>query len=233
MRTYEAMPGEYISEAAKNLVRLAVETGETVTGTFNDIELTATPESTADSIVQFFNVESERRHQAYISSPEYKESQRKADERKRQSDLMLEGALLVAPAAMTYKDEAAWSTFKEKNSDPYGSGVVRFADRWARLMESRIANGDTLEACADTACHLADNEGITGFMYGCAVAALSAVWIHGETLRRWHNLKQQIGTEGEEANQSGGVLNPALLTVGTKGEQFPSKPTTTGDDPKQ
>ena len=50
-------------------------------------------------------------------------------------------------------------------------------------------------------------------MYGAAVSTLVAVWEHGEALRRWHNLKTQIGNEGERANASGGVLNPALLTV--------------------
>ena len=61
--------------------------------------------------------------------------------------------------------------------------------------------------------HDADLEGITGFMYGCAVSILSKCWKHGEDLRRWHNLDTQIGNEGEKANESGGVLNPALLSV--------------------
>lgn len=29
-------------------------------------------------------------------------------------------------------------------------------------------------------------------------------------------INSQIGDEGEKANKSGGVLNPALLTIGTK-----------------
>jgi len=33
-------------------------------------------------------------------------------------------------------------------------------------------------------------------------------------LRRWHNKENQIGTEGDKANESGGVLNPALLSIG-------------------
>jgi len=35
-------------------------------------------------------------------------------------------------------------------------------------------------------------------------------------LRQWHNLKTQIKDEGEKANASGGVLNPALLTISPK-----------------
>jgi len=35
-------------------------------------------------------------------------------------------------------------------------------------------------------------------------------------LRKWHNIKTQIGNEGEKANASGGVLNPALLNISAK-----------------
>ena len=51
-----------------------------------------------------------------------------------------------------------------------------------------------------------DIAGITGFMYGCAVNALSQLWEYGEELRKWHN---------KEYNYNGdGVVNPAILTVG-------------------
>ena len=43
---------------------------------------------------------------------------------------------------------------------------------------------------------------------------LAQCGVHGEALRRWHNRDTQIGTEGDKANESGGVLNPALLTIG-------------------
>lgn len=77
-----------------------------------------------------------------------------------------------------------------------------------------MAEGSTLAAVAHDASVWADDEGITGFMYGCAVSILSQVWTHGDALRRWHNLNTQIGKEGERANETGGVLNPALLCLG-------------------
>lgn len=80
-------------------------------------------------------------------------------------------------------------------------------------MEARIQNGETVESCAESTSRLADYDGIIGFMYGCAVSTLSKVWKYGEELRKWHNLKTQVGTEGESANKSGGVLNPAILTI--------------------
>ena len=50
-------------------------------------------------------------------------------------------------------------------------------------------------------------------MYGCAVSILFQVWEYGDELRRWHNLDIQIGDEGDKANKTGKVLNPALLNI--------------------
>ena len=214
MKTYKPMAGENISETAKRMVALAKKTNGTVTAKFNDIALTAKPSDNPDAIVQYYQTESNRRHEEHVKSPEYKKRQREAKEAQQRQDLMLKGALAAAPEKMTLRDEEGWKKAVAANGDGYGGGVMSFAERWARLMEGRMANGDTLEACADEASSLADNEGITGFMYGCAVSILSQVWVHGEQLRRWHNLKTQIGHEGEKANESGGVLNPALLSLG-------------------
>lgn len=116
---------------------------------------------------------------------------------------------------MQIVDAEAWKAWCDNNTDPYGSGVIRYAERWANLMEQRMTETDQpLERIAKDTSHEADTEGITGFMYGAAVSMLAGVWGHGEALRRWHNLDIQIGTEGEKANESGGVLNPALLNIG-------------------
>jgi hypothetical protein len=112
--------------------------------------------------------------------------------------------------------EAEYANYKKINDDPYGGRVVSYGEDWANLMETRMAEGEKLEDIAEATAREADTDGITGFMYGCAVSALSQMWEHGEALRRWHNLDTQIGNEGEKANESGGVLNPALLTIATK-----------------
>ena len=106
-----------------------------------------------------------------------------------------------------------WDQQVASNQDFYGAGVVRYADRWATLMDSKIDAGEALEDIAKETSHAADTEGITGFMYGCAVSILAQGWEHGEELRRWHNLDTQLGDEGERANDKGGVLNPALLNI--------------------
>jgi len=116
---------------------------------------------------------------------------------------------------MNLKDKKAWDSWVKNNTDPYGGACVTYAEQWADLMEKKMAEGQKLEDIADATSHEADTDGITGFMYGCAVNILASCWEYGEQLRRWHNLDTQIGDEGEKANESGGVLNPALLNIKT------------------
>jgi hypothetical protein len=112
--------------------------------------------------------------------------------------------------------QEVYEDWKSKNeADPYGAGILRYAHYWASLMEAEIAAGNKLEDIADSTSHTADTEGITGFMYGCAVSFLSHCWEHGEALRRWHNKEVQIGDEGERANETGTVLNPAIMVIGS------------------
>lgn len=106
--------------------------------------------------------------------------------------------------------EADWEKCQEMNSDSYGKAVVDFARRWAESMEKVIEESDkhspsALVEHAERLSREADTEGITGFMYGCAVNVLSQLWEYGEELRKWHNA--QYEHEGE------GVVNPALLTM--------------------
>ncbi len=125
-------------------------------------------------------------------------------------------AQLADASPMEVADKAAWQSFKDKNPDGYGGAVITYSERWARLMQDEMDKGRTLEKVAEVTSREADLEGITGFQYGVAVSTLSQCWKHGDTLRRWHNLKTQIGNEGERANEEGGTLNPALLSIGSE-----------------
>lgn len=215
MKVYETHPGQHIKNAAEEMVALANFSGEVVTATFNDIPLDTAPGGDPSGIVASFNEEMERRRAEYVASPEYAKHQREAREREEQRQTATAAALSKAPAKLTLRDEPAWQKSVDANkNDGYGAAVTQYADQWARIMESRMASGETLEACADEASHVAGNVGLSGFQYGCAVSILSQVWIHGEQFRRWHNLKTQIGNEGARANETGGTLNPALLNIG-------------------
>ena len=142
------------------------------------------------------------------------EADRKWREQQERERAEYDAAMASAPAME--RDEAKWQAgIDAQNGNAYGLGVYGFAEAWARLMQARIAEGKSLADVADECCAIADKGyGITGFMYGCAVSVLAGCWKHGEELRRWHNLKTQIRNEGERANESGGVLNPAILSVG-------------------
>lgn len=92
--------------------------------------------------------------------------------------------------------------------------IITYTEQWAELMEARIAKGEKLVDIIEETSREADTDGITGFQYGCAVQALANFWVHGESLRQWHNLKTQLGAEGAAANaKPGAVLNPALLSI--------------------
>lgn len=115
---------------------------------------------------------------------------------------------------MKIKDQSGWEKTKQANRGPYGARCVSYAEDWANLMEIEMEKGKKLSEIAEQTSRIADTDGITGFMYGAAVSMLSWAWEHGEELRRWHNLKTQIGNEGEIANENGSTLNPALLIIG-------------------
>lgn len=114
---------------------------------------------------------------------------------------------------MQFSDEEQWNKFVEEvDTDWYGLGCLHYAKAWAEQMERMMSDGSTtVEQCAKKARDDADTIGINVRMYGCAVFMLAKCWKHGEELRRWHNKNEQIGTEGDLANETGAVLNPSVL----------------------
>jgi hypothetical protein len=111
-----------------------------------------------------------------------------------------------------------WSNWEKHNRDGgYGEAVLDFAEKWADLMEIRIGNGEELESVAKETSFQASKElGLSGFQYNAGVVMLVGCWKYGEELRIWHNLDTQISDEGERANESGGVLNGAILNLKRK-----------------
>lgn len=206
---YEASIGEDVSHAISAMVEKANTENCVVLCLFNDIEIAVAPNDEPDAVLEKWNATVNARHEAWLKSPEGIESERRAAEFRRQAESAEAEGILPFEIA----DKDGWAKTVENNASEYGACVLRYAARWANYMERELANGGTVEGVADASSHEADKEGITGFMYGAAVAILSRAWTHGEELRRWHNLKTQIRGEGEKANESGGVLNPALLRM--------------------
>lgn len=61
IQPYQPRPGESISKTAEGMVTMAKYIGESVRAEFNDIELIATEDTTAEEIIKEFNTEAEKR----------------------------------------------------------------------------------------------------------------------------------------------------------------------------
>ena len=109
---------------------------------------------------------------------------------------------------------ANWQKGLSNNTDPYGRACFIYANELAKNLEKMLKNtgrsfNELSSAEIKEAEHKADEivGGITGFMYGVAIACLSDVWEYGEELRRWHNT--QMGNP-----EAKGTINPAIITIG-------------------
>lgn len=231
MRELYIGAGRTFEGAVTEAIQLAADTDDTVEFEFNGVIVTVAAGSNSELIKRDFYrafLRGDRRNEFVVgpyssemlTAEELDEDNRlKAalDEKRRQREErwtaenrakkeLLRSALIVAPA-MEFKDRNLWDEAVAKNTDSYGKGVMKFAERWARLMQAQLAAGKTLAECAEETSHAADVDGITGFMYGCAVQILSQAWIHGEELRKWHNKEHGVAEDAE------GVVNPAVLVV--------------------
>ena len=102
-----------------------------------------------------------------------------------------------------------WEESKTKNKDPYGNAVVIVTEKVGEALDRGLSPKEAeKEGIKDS--------GITGFQAGCMAQWISHFHPRGEEFRKWWNLKTQIQDEGEKANKSGGILNPALLNIETK-----------------
>lgn len=231
---YDVVGGADITSTITEAVALAAKKRREIKFEFNGVMITVCANSRPELVYRDWSracrgytdknvgpypnpalTDEERARDARIEAKNERERQKRQAEYDKQARANRERVeiKLINTSAIELADEVGWQKLQDNNPGGYGD-VVAYAERWARLMQAEMANGQNLEDVAGTMSEEADLEGITGLMYGCAVSTLAHYWKHGERLRRWHNLKTQIGSEGEKANESGGVLNPALLVIG-------------------
>lgn len=77
--TYSPKAGEHIETASRNAQRIAFEKGQRVGFQFNDVRLWAFPAGSSDIPAKFYSTVVERRHNAYLESPEGKAAQKRRD----------------------------------------------------------------------------------------------------------------------------------------------------------
>lgn len=214
--TLPILLGTSVSSACREAVEKAIDENCIVEFEFNDIKLEATPTTDPVDLIEYYDTETDKQHTAWLESPEFEAQQKERARKLEEQRAAYDAIMAEAPAEMALRNPEAWAKAKEQNDDTYGAGIMVYAERWARMMEALLGQGEQLSDIAEKTSRMADIDGITGFMYGCAVSILADVWEHGEALRQWHNLETQTGTEGEQANANGGVLNPALLVLEQK-----------------
>jgi hypothetical protein len=80
--------------------------------------------------------------------------------------------------------EATWQSYVAHNTDPRGADTMRYAERWARLMQREMSAGKRLEDIYATTLNEADLEGMSGATGGMAEQILIRTWKYGSDLAR-------------------------------------------------
>jgi len=207
---YEPRPGEDIAKTFRALHAMCIKHRQACSATFNGTEIVAKPGMSVTQMREQWQAARDKRQQMHELSAAGQASRAA----QRENELVIAQEEQKGPEEFEVSDTAAWAEWRAANTDGYGAAVIRYAARWAHCMEQKLKEDKKLEDIAEAASHEADVEGITSFMYGAAVTMLAEVWKHGEALRRWHNRDCQLSDEGDKANESGGVLNPAMLKLG-------------------
>jgi hypothetical protein len=116
---------------------------------------------------------------------------------------------------MPITNETDWNKHVNANTDPYGKACIDVGREVMRLLDEDDGPIDTHKIICDADKNVGAG-GITGFMAGAVASMVSGCHSRGDEFRRIWNGEVQIGDEGDKANESGGVLNPAVLNVACK-----------------
>ena len=232
-RHFDAMVGSEITRTIEAAIELASDDANGVEFEFNGVTVHVNSNSNPVLLYREWNRAMRAGHKgpvgpypaAELTAKELADDAEitaaiEARQRASQQEYMLEMAARRATAerklegdrGLRLNDPEGWEKTRIATHEPYAVAILTYAERWGRLMQVELANGNNLADIAKSCAYEADIEGITGFMYGKSVAVLSQFWIHGEELRRWHNAS--YGEQGKRANEKGGVINPAVLTIG-------------------
>lgn len=205
MEILEVLPGSEIHTVIADAIRRAEKIGDQCQFDFNGVTIIVDSDSDPELIhrdwcralygylgkspsvgpfpsVQLSSEEIERDREVEERNQKRREDrQAEYAKEQRQKELVLNSELLAA-GRLEIRDQESWNKVVKVNTSPYGKRTVTFAEQWGRLMQVRIAKGETVAECADECSHMADTDGITGFMYGAAKAILVKCWKYGDGL---------------------------------------------------
>jgi len=212
MEIYEVCAGDDIFITIDHAIAQAVRFNDLVTFDFNDVKVIVAGDSNPELILRDWgrgirrylgddpvvgpypetelsagDLQSDSKIKA-IRDKEAKKDQAKYAKNRCEQTLALQNALhLTGPIELS--DKPLWDSLVKANDDGYGARVVRYAEDWARLMQGHIHLGATVADCAKNMGDLADDDGISGAMYGFAMQTLIQCWKHGEELKKWGKSK--------------------------------------------
>ncbi len=175
MHTVEFGCGMHLAEVASLLVTAAAEHGE-ARGVFNEVALTATPDTDPDTIVAFYHQESNRRAEAWRNSPEGRAAQAE-----REAELLAaqetHDAKVRELASLDFGNEVAvldWLCAIQDATDHVGVAVAK-----AKVIDTFRAHG--FEANVNCGKHFRpdDRENVFRWLVGQALDGLQSVAIHG------------------------------------------------------
>jgi hypothetical protein len=111
---------------------------------------------------------------------------------------------------MNLRDAEAWKRYEEANDDEYGRCCVDVARRAMEILDNEkpFSPSNIISRASREL-----NAGISGFMAGAVAEMISRCHERGEEFRQLWNEENQISAEEERANDRGGVLNPALISI--------------------
>lgn len=114
---------------------------------------------------------------------------------------------------MRLRHESEYKTWKMNNNNALGDYIVRFADRWMELMESRIEKGEQVQDIASKTMKLADTDGLTEAMKFSAISIVTLCWAYGDDLREWFKKETEGEEEEEDATEAqwGSSFRPVWL----------------------
>ena len=190
--TVEAMPGEHVTDTIKHMIALSIEKNQPVQTTFNNATFSVTAETTPEEAYALWEKTMNDNYESYRNSPEgiKAAAEQKAREEKKQKD-DAEVDELVKDEVLELTAPKCWEHSAEINKDAYGAGVIRYAERWGKLMQIEMRTSKTeilTKEIQEATQFKADNEGMSGFSWSCGRNLLIQAWKYGDQLGKLEGL---------------------------------------------
>ena len=179
---------EHIDDTAVNMIKCCQFFDNDVVATFNGVTFRITPKiKDPEEVKKIWHEAMRAQEEAYKKTPEYLKEQ---EERKKQEE---KNAIIQAEIDQKIAHEKldttghtnAWNKLVKMNRDAYGKGVIKYAERWGKLMqvEMRLAGQTELtKEIVNKTRFIADNIGMSAASASFADGALIKNWVHGAKL---------------------------------------------------